>query len=728
MIQHDGKFDILRLGLLAFIFWALSPTKSIPATLRSEAEAQLKRVSVGGLEELPPDQGPGENLIHNSSFEGGSDAWRLGPCWIVDNKDAHDGNQSLRFSANGCRMSPAETLIPGTRKVARSFTLRAWVKTSEGSDLRVRVAIHDQDDRSGIVGATEFVAPGTNWTLLEKKNVDLLPVHDHHVLQVWTVVQGTVGSAWFDQVEVIEQNPLPVSVFLLYPNFRGFLWSDGPGLIREHVDVNLPDVSKVKLHALLQSEDGSTVKTVDQAAQDSQVLQMDVSAVPEGSYRLETQLVDSDSNKVVATYPPYHISKVSADFRKKLVNYIAPDNFLVHDGKKRFLWGVYDRFSAHYRCRECLFRHSADYEELPGFNGLHTIENYSDTLSNAEINILPFASVKTAPAEDELSPWMDALNRHNVGHLQIVNNWVEGNRARPPWAREMSDQQLWHSVTTAMKDKPGAIGYYTYDEPRPDKIPTVFAQARVLRDEDPGSITYGVLANVSQVFRWRDVSDVIGCDPYPIGNIPSTDDIAFGATSAPAMLRTSFSTRETVRQVYGARPVWVVPQLFRINGKFPTYYEMKMQVYKAIINGATGILWWGFVSEKGIEAEWYRYDNHQAYVDFKRISQEVMALEPQLISLSRPDLVASVSNPAIEWLAKSDSDKIVILTSNFSEAGLENVTLKLASSARVDSKRVEVYTEDRALSVNQGRKGEPNSFTDSFKPYEVHVYILKKAN
>jgi len=235
------------------------------------------------------------------------------------------------------------------------------------------------------------------------------------------------------------------------------------------------------------------------------------------------------------------------------------------------------------------------------------------------------------------------------------------------------------------------------------------------------------LANVSQVFRWRDVSDVMGCDPYPIGNIPNTDDIAFGATVPPAMLRTSVWTRETVRQVYGARPVWVVPQLFRVNAKFPTYEEMKLQVYKAIINGATGILWWGFVSEKGIEAEWYRYDDHQAYLDFKRISQEVMALEPLLISPSRPDLVMTVSNPAIEWLAKSDPEKVVIFASNFSETSLGNVTLKLASSAGVGS-RVEAYTENRTLPVSRGRKEEPDSFTDSFNPYEVHVYILKKSN
>lgn len=153
---------------------------------------------------------------------------------------------------------------------------------------------------------------------------------------------------------------------------------------------------------------------------------------------------------------------------------------------------------------------------------------------------------------------------------------------------------------------------------------------------------------------------------------------------------------------------------------------MKMQAYKAIINGATGILWWGFVSEKGIEAEWYGMNDHQAYFDFKRISQEVMALEPVLISPSRTDLVASVSHPAIEFLAKSESGRTVIFASNFSETPAGNVTLTLARSTAVHSTPVEVYGEARTLPVLPGRGESGSSFTDSFGPYEVHVYIIKQ--
>jgi len=690
------------------------------AVKKDHAPLQTYQQSPGGLVELPPAQLFGQNQINNSGFERGSAGWKLGPCWSVDEHAAYEGSHSLRFDAGStCWSLPAAFSVPGTRHSSRSYTLRAWVKASADSDLQVRLAVHDENDRTFILGGTETVTPGVDWRVLEKKDIDLLAIHDRHVLQVWAVVQGTRGTAWFDDVELIEQTPLPLSVFLLYPNFRGYLWASSPQTIRLQANVAVSNLATAKVRVLLKNEAGATIRTVDRPAKDSQVLELDGSSLSLGSYFLDAELLDIGTGELLAAYPPLHVVKVNDHFRDGLVNYIAPDNFLVHNGKKRFVWGVYDRFSARFRCRECLFRSAAAYQHIPGFNGLNTIDNYADTLSNAEINILPFAGVKVRPSDDQLRPWLEALDSKGIGHLQIVNNWVEGNRARPPWAREVPDQDLWHLLAAIMRDQRGAIGYYTYDEPRPDKIPIVFAQYLALRRDDPGSVTYGVLANVKQVFRWRDVSDAVGCDPYPLVNIPDADDVAYGATSMPVMMRVSNSTRETVRQVYGSRPVWVVAQLFRFAGRFPDYEAMKMQAYKAIINGATGILWWGFVSEKGVETEWYKLNNPQAYVDFKRISQEVMALEPTLISQPRPDLLKSVSNPNIEFLVKTGSQatQTIVFASNLSEEPIGDVTFSLFPSTPQST--VTVYAEGRALPIHGGM------FADRFNGYDVHVYVIQ---
>src|SRR5580704_1647158 len=678
----------------------------------------------GGLVALPPEQAAGRNEIANSKFENGDSGWTLPRCWNVDNATGHEGSHSLHFDAGFfCPTARAQTLVDRSNSTARTYTLRAWVKTSEGSNLQVRLALHDPKDRDYLVGATKDFTPGPTWQLIEKKDIDLSATHDGNPLAVAAVVRGSSGQAWFDDVQLIEQEPQPLSLFVLYPNFRGFVWANGPQRIRLRADVALADLKGVSLRIVLKVESGRAIKTFEQAALPSQIMEFDTSHLALGSYLIDAQLFDTRKGQSIATYPEYRITKVNDAYQNQLVNYIAPDNFLVRPGKKRFVWGVYDRFSARFRCRDCLFTTADAYNSIPGFDGKSTLDSYADTNLNAEMNILPFVGVDLS--RHELTPWLAALNSRGVGHLQIVNTWYDGARGYPNWARGMNDEKLWRELTSTVAGQPGDLGYYTYDEPTSDKLPGVFAQYKVLREGDPGSVTYGILANCAQLYRWRDSSDVVGCDPYPIGFPPNADDVALGATTSPVMIRTSAMTRDAVRQVEGSRPVWMVLQLFRLNGRFPTYDQMKMQAYKAIINGATGILWWGFVSEKGIEAEWYRDNNHQGYEDFRRISHEVTALEPLLISGARADLLGGVSNPKIETLVKADGDKLVIFASNFTEASAGEVTFSLAPSVKTAAQTAEVYSENRTVPLGTQGSSQAQSIKDSFGPYEVHAYVIR---
>lgn len=714
------------LGLaLLVILWphARGGAASNPVRAASSVEGAKSGTETGGLVALAPEASPGRNLVANPGFESGDASWSLSRCWSVDSSVAHSGSRSLRFEAGLCNAAPAVTLAPYDHPAVRSFTLRAWVRTSSGSDLQLRIALHDRSARGFILGATQFVSPGTDWQLLEKKDIDLPAVFDGHALEVSAVVHGSSGQAWFDDVEMVEQTPSAVEAFLLYPNFRGFLWSSGAQMIQLQVRTFGADAKKDVVQATLKSESGEAVRMVKHPAEPFSVIEMEGSRLARGSYRLETRLLDAQSGREIAAWPDYRITKVSDDFRDALVNYIGPDNYLVRKGKKVFVWGVYDRFSGRFRCPgQCLSSSAAGYEAIPGFDGKSTVDNYADTHLNAEINILPFVGVNFE--ENQLRPWLEALDKRGVGHLQIVNTWFNGSRGYPGWARSMSDDALWRKLAGAMKGQPGALGYYTFDEPQTDKLPAVFEQYKVLREEDPGSIAFGVLANCAQVFRWRDTSDAIGCDPYSVGFPLNAEDVSFGATSPPPMLRASVMTDETERQVSASRPVWMVLQLYRFNGQYPTYDQLKMQAYKAIIHGANGILWWGFVSERGMEEEWNLRGNHQAYADFKRLSDEVKALDPLLVAAPDPGILASVSDLGIETLVKRDGNKVMIFASNFGETAKSGVTLTLAPSANVTSSSVGVYSEGRSVAV-AGKSGAGGAtFRDDFGPYAVHVYEL----
>ena len=443
---------------------------------------------------------------------------------------------------------------------------------------------------------------------------------------------------------------------------------------------------------------------------------------------LHENLLDS-GGKVLASYPDYRVTKVSDAFKNSLGSYIDTDNLLVHNGQKEFVWGIYDRESTA-RCYGCMYRSAQEYETaIKGFDGKNTLENYQDTHANALINFAPWSAISPGPPAlyDQLDPALQALDRRGVGYLQTVNNWVSTNRYRPFWAKSLSDEKLWELAAKMMRGKRGGIGYYTFDEPKLEELPLAFDQYKVLRENNSGSVAYGALINSNQIFRWRDAADAIGCDPYPVGVPINADEYALGLKLVmpslpayePPMLRIPLWTRETERQVDHARPVWMVLQLFRQWGKFPTYDQMKYAAYSSIIQGANGILWWGFVSVQGVEGEWYSRHNQQPYYDFKKLSGEVTGLDSFLILPSETKYVKKASDANIQILVKSDLSRAVIFSSNDSPLEAKDVRFSLSDIPQ-GLQSIEVYSEGRSLTLDS-----QGGFSDTFRPFEAHVYILK---
>lgn len=703
-----------------------SQSISIAISASSTTNVGLGSTIAGGLMALPPSRQLGTNVLPNGGLESGIAGWYIPKCWAVDSTVAHSGTSSLRFTAGGTcapAYTPAFTFQANT-----SYTIGVWAKTSSGSNLQAKINVVDSTNNGLPVAGGPTVSLSANWTFLSVPDVDLLALHIGDQLQAHLVVsaptgQTPTGSAWFDDVSSQPELPLPISAFLLYPNFRGYLWQSGPQQIRLQVNVANPSGASVQIG--LQLEGGNTISTVQQAAQATQEIDIDGSQLAPGSYLLHTAVVN---NGQTITYPDYRVTKVSGTFKNSLVSYVDTDNFLVHNGQKEFVWGVYDRDSI-IRCSGCMYTTAAQYESnIAGFNGMGTLANYQDTQLNAMTNFAPWSAMSPGPPAvfDQLDPAMQALQARGVGYIQTVNNWISGNQYRPNWATSLNDPQLWQLAATMMAGKSGGLGYYTYDEPPLNLLPGVFAQNQTLREDNPGSVTWGALVTANQIYRWRDASDVVGADPYPVGIPEGVDEYALGnpevAATSPSYvaptLRVTLWTKGTEQQVYNSRPVWMVLQLWRQWGQFPVYEQMKQSAYKAIIGGANGIMWWGFVSAAGMEEEVDTRGNLAAYTDFKRISTEVQALQPYLIATPQPQMLSSVSDPKIETLVKADSKEVVIFATSDSAAPVSNVTFNLSSLVQSSATSVTVYSEGRTLAFSG------NTFTDSFAPYEAHVYII----
>ncbi|HEV2287825.1 MAG TPA: Ig domain-containing protein [Candidatus Acidoferrales bacterium] len=707
-------------------------TQTLSITISSNTSGNVGPGSTmaGGLLALPPSRQLGSNILPNGNMQNGNTGWYIPTCWSMDSTVAYTGaSASLKYAA-GSSCASAAYAPNFVFQANTSYTIGAWVKASVGSNLEAQIKLADGTDSGLSVGGNSPVTVGTNWTYISVPDFDMLPLHNGDNIEARLVVsapsgQTPSGTVWFSDVTAQPEMPLPISTFLLYPNFRGYLWQTGSQIIRLHVEAGTP--SGMTAQIVLQTEGGSIVNTVQQAAQATQEIDIDGTSLALGSYLIHTNLLDS-TGAVVSSYPDYRVTKVSSTFQASLVNYIDTDNFLVHNGQKEFVWGVYDRTSS-IRCSLCMYTTAAAYDNnIAGFNNLGTIGNYGDTQLNAMTNFAPWSAMSPGPPAvyDQLDPAMQALQSEGVGYLQTVNNWISGNQYRPFWATSLTDPQLWQLAASMMAGKSGGLGYYTYDEPKLGMLPGVFAQYQTLRQYNPGSVAWGALITADQIYRWRDISDVTGCDPYPIGVPVGADEYAVGAPEVAATsslyiaptVRVSLWTEGSEQQVFKSRPVWAVLQLWRQWGQFPTYAEMKQSAYKAIIGGANGIMWWGFVSGAGIEEEWYQRQNYQAYFDFKQLSGEVQALQSYLISPPQPQDLSSVSSNQIETRVKASPTQVVIFATSDSASAVNNVTFNLASIVTPSNSTVTVYSENRTLNLSG------LSFTDSFAPYDAHVYII----
>src|SRR6185437_5514850 len=222
----SSAFDI-RCALLLIVFLL------VPGSLHAKQRNShgLGSTVPGGLLALPPEGELGPSVL-NGDFEAGDEGWVIRRCWSIDSSVAHSGTKSLRFDA-GLLCAAFAAAPTFSYAVNVPYTLGAWVKASSGSNLQARLYLFNDTAGTLPVASSNPTAIGTDWTHITLTHVDLLPLHKGDALRTRLIVsapkgEAPKGSLWFDDVTAQPELPLPISGFLLYPNFRGYLWQDGP--------------------------------------------------------------------------------------------------------------------------------------------------------------------------------------------------------------------------------------------------------------------------------------------------------------------------------------------------------------------------------------------------------------------------------------------------------------------------------------------------------------------
>jgi hypothetical protein len=495
------------------------------------------------------------------------------------------------------------------------------------------------------------------------------------------------GTSWFRRLLPGSQLPAPLQIFLLYPNYRGMMFSD-QSYARVAIDVTPPArATMAQLNVVLDVTDlGGKVlltKLILPPASGSTVASMDMGSLPLGKYLLHGYLKGLGDQPIFAS-SSYTIGKVGSETRASMKIWVDSQNVIHLAGRERFVIGLYDATG------EAL---DADYY-APRLKAI----------AKAPINLIINYFLATGRA-DVIYPYTKAMAPLGMFYLATVNAFFPNSPAYPAWARadNIGPDRVIAQYCEGLAGDLRVAGYYTCDECMSESQPRAFHQYGLIKEHDRASIAFAVENNSDELRSWRDSVDVLGVDPYVLGTRHAESYVGD-------------LTRNAIGAVHGARPVWTVIQYFRLNelSHFPTEQELHDMSWMAITEGARGLFYWSY-GVRGLDSS--KQDpvvRQQRYDELVNVTRGISALEPVLLAPDRPVLSANSAQGIVITKAKDLEDGSRYLIS-YNHSG-DRVDASFA--LRRPAHSVFVYGENRSVAVYQGG----SRFRDTYAPFQAHVY------
>ncbi|USG61294.1 hypothetical protein NBZ79_19230 [Sneathiella marina] len=207
--------------------------------------------------------------------------------------------------------------------------------------------------------------------------------------------------------------------------------------------------------------------------------------------------------------------------------------------------------------------------------------------------------------------------------------------------------------------------------------------------------------------------DIVSFDIYPVTH--QSPEISGRLDMVPK------GVDRLIRWTDGRKPIWSVIGASRINNPdiLPTGDEVRRQVWLSIIHGAQGIIY--FVHQfkpRFVEAGLLQHKDLSAAV--KDINRRITSLAPVLNSAQIRNAVSveeAGKVPAVTALVKQDRCNLYIFAGSKSRLTVE-ATFHVKHN--IIDQNFTVFDESRSVSLKN------KIFQDTFDPYAVHLYQLKK--
>jgi len=646
------------------------------------------RIVTGGLDAPESGDTLGPNLLVNGDLRSGLQGWAFPPsCFSLEGSG---DSPSLRLQLP-CAHQPYPTAQNALKCPPGLYTISAEIKTQTTiavpkllGGARIRLLEMPANDWTN----TKPVAGSTDWTTAVKTHAE---VADGSIgaLRVETV-GPVVGTEWFRKFSLRRELPPPLETFLLYPNYRGMMFSDQSQVAQVAIDVNPPaDTTMAQLQVVLEVTDpGAKVlltHRLSPPANGSTVATIDMGSLPPGQFRLQGSL-EGAGGKRIFTQSSYTIVKASIETRASMKAWIDSDNIMHMGGRPRFVIGLYD---------------TTGYGLRPDYFTARL-----KAIAKAPINLMINYFLNNGRA-GVIYPYTEAMEPFGIFYLATVNALFPETPWYPAWAKAQSvgGDQVIAQYSQALAADSRVVGYYACDECPSDKQPRTFHQYGLIKHHDPASITFAVENSPHEFKFWRDSVDVLGIDPYVIGS------------RAPES-RVGDVTRKAIGAVHGARPVWTVIQFFRMTSlsHFPTEQELHDMSWMAITEGARGVFYWSY-GLRGLD--WGKEGpvvRQQRYDELVNVTRGISALEPVLLAPDSPVLSANSASGTVITKEKNlkDGSRYLISYNHSGDSVEARFTLRRPARA------VSVYGENRSIAVDPGG----SRFEDTYSPFQAHVYKL----
>jgi len=652
---------------------------------------------VGGLTAYPQSQ-LGPNVLVNGGFEtAGTNGKPMG--WydngfVMDTSVARTGNASYRLTD--------AHLIPYSQAALQELVLKkgvyqfsVWVKLSnlaatQGSGVRVCFSAPPSYPWQIVRACTPLVKGTSDWQQLSLDKI-VLPQDVTAALSLEAYGEPD-GTAWFDDAQV-RREQMPLSVFMLYPNYRGILFDDQSQVARFEVSVDPPGgapLSGYQVSGTLSDElTGQILRQTSYPAQATFTAHFDMGGLMNDRTYLARFRLLTSSGSVVSEYPAFRMAKASGSLRQQMTASFDEHNRILLRGRPTFLLGVYDSGLGYYNYEsgwENLFTTARRLFELP--INLYLNYWYGEAGNAAWI------------------PMMNVLQQRGILALTNANCFDASpvERVTPnAWFLKASEADVQTRAS-----HPGFLGFYAADECRGDLASNVFGHYQRMKSLDRDGLVLGTLLGNSQLVLWPEAVDLLATDPYPLYGAEPAEGYNFGLVAD--------WTRRTRAAVRDSRPVASVLQFFQFTsrGRWPTRSELRNMSYMAIAEGANALIYWSLgANALAYVCSGWCEEKVEYFNRLKAVLEEIKALEPALAALDRPDLLVSNSNPAIRTRVKYAEGKAYVIAYN-STAAPATATFGMSLVPAT----VSVHGESRNIMPSGA------SFTDSFGPWEAHVYVI----